>query len=393
MSKKQNLDKLESMLAWKKSNEYYAEKLGITVEEVKELKEELKEDKESQESSIAHNIEKGTMEVSVFYDAPPTKEIIEKDFNAKGEWKLNSYWSKTTSKGWSVSAYFTSKSNQELFSSMFTEFLGTYKPKVADTKRIASNSKENGVLIFPKQDSHLNKLDVDGDNDIQKRFKEIEESQNIILQQANIAANLEKIVYIIGSDELNSEFNNMTTKGTPQQNVSSFYNDFQNICNHEVSSITSLLAYSDNVEVIYLPGNHDHFAGWHLVTWLQAYFRDEKRIKFDITPDFTKYIQYSNTAMAFNHGDVIKPERLASIFPMEFKEAWSTCDHYYIFGGDKHTELSKDFEGIKFYRVPCLSNSKSTWDKQRGYGITKAEMNAFLIKENKGLVNIYKDIL
>ena len=56
----------------------------------------------------------------------------------------------------------------------------------------------------------------------------------MIASQAVLSNNLENITYIIGSDEFNSEFTGMTTKGTPQTNTHTYQQSFEYICNHEV---------------------------------------------------------------------------------------------------------------------------------------------------------------
>jgi hypothetical protein len=95
----------------------------------------------------------------------------------------------------------------------------------------------------------------------------------------------------------------------------------------------------------------------------------------------------------FNHGDAIKPAKLANMFPIEFKEEWSKCNNYYIFTGDKHHEVSIDFNGIKFYQLPALSGSKSLWDEKNGHTCSPAELTAFLIEEDQGMSAIYKQRL
>ncbi len=125
------------------------------------------------------------------------------------------------------------------------------------------------------------------------------------------------------------------------------------------------------------------------MSWLQTYFRNQTNVTWDISPKYTKYVKFHNTAMCFNHGDGAKPEVVARNFPLEFKEHWSKCDHFMIFGGDKHTELSRDLGGIKFYRIPALSTAVSRWDSKNGYP-AKGELTAFLIHETDGLTNIMK---
>lgn len=395
------LKELENLLTRKKGKDYYATKLGITVAEVEELMKELKDTsvktiENTNEEVYKHNIEKGTIEVSSYYEFPPSEEDVIKDHNIDtNNYKLSSFWSKATPNGWLVSALFSKLSQKEQFSTEFTEFLKTYTPP-AHTITITNTSSPklvNGCLILNQQDLHANKYDIEGDNSITDRFDRIIEVYKNTIIKAKTTSKLEKIMYIIGSDCFNSEFNNMTTKGTPQQNILPYHVSFQAICDFQTKIIDILLANSNDVEVIYMPGNHDHFVGFHMVSWLKAFYRKQSNLTIDITTDFTKYRQYSNTAMCFNHGDVQKPATLAQNFPVEFKYGWATSDHYAIFTGDKHHELVKSMGAIKFYQLPSLSRSKSSWDSKQGYSTTPAEMISFLITEKKGITSVFKEII
>jgi hypothetical protein len=218
------------------------------------------------------------------------------------------------------------------------------------------------ALVINKQDAHYNKVDIHGQNDIEDRFKMVLDRIKTIVYQAEISNQLEEIVYVIGSDEFNSEFTSTTTKGTPQDNILSYHESFKRICDHEIDVIDNLLETGANVCVIYVPGNHDEYVGWHLINWLSIYYRNYNEITFDVESSYRKYYSFGKTAIMFNHGDAIKPAKLASIFPIEFKQEWSDHDHFYIFTGDKHHELSQDFGGIKFYQIPAFSTAKSRWD-------------------------------
>jgi hypothetical protein len=154
-----------------------------------------------------------------------------------------------------------------------------------------------------------------------------------------------------------------------------------------------LLQKTDDVRVVYVAGNHDEFVGWHMITWLAAYFKDSSRVRFDCSPKYRKYVSFGDTAMMFNHGDAMKPAKLASIFPIEYRQKWSAHQNFYIFTGDKHHEISIDFGGIKFYQIPAFSNAKSSWDEKNGYTTSKAEVTGFLIDFEQGMTNIFKQYL
>lgn len=285
----------------------------------------------------------------------------------------------------------------KIFKDEFEKFLVSYKPEFTIGVYVDFHGEElfkkhPGCLILNKQDAHLNKFDIHGNNDIDKRFESIEKAVNLIVGKSISINNIDEIIYVIGSDQFNSEWTGMTTKGTPQQNILSYQESFKKICDHELK-IFEVLKSIGKLKVIYVPGNHDEFIGFHLINWLKAVCRNEKNISFDDTTAYRKYLNYGTSTIMFNHGDAIKPAKLANLFPIENKVNWSKADNYYIFTGDKHHEMSLDFNGIKFYQLPALSNSKSLWDDKNGYTASKAELTAFIIQKDKGMSTILKEIL
>lgn len=416
MSENQHLlDRLEQLLRLKRSRKFYAERLGISELEVSDLMQELRNSEGKREEAetasyiseledtvirFAEDVSKGTGEV-VFNSKEEIKsldELIEKCKIDTSKWEITkyvqNYWGNSGQPHYQVKAWLGRKKGSEIFQDAFISFLENYQPS---SPEIATPSYErekgDGCLIINKQDSHLNKLDVYGRNNINERFNDIITKIDIILNQAEMSNNLNEIKYIIGSDEFNSEFTNTTTKGTPQQNILSYHESFERICNHEIEVITLLLQKSHLVEVIFVAGNHDEFVGWHMIKWLQTYFKNEPRVLFDNSPRYRKYVSFGNSALMFNHGDALKPAKLAAIFPIEYKEDWSSHDNFYIFTGDKHHEVSLDFNGIKFYQIPAFSNAKSLWDEKHGYVCAKGEVTAFLIDYENGMTNIFKQYL
>ncbi len=409
------LYQLEQMLHWKKSKKFYAEKLNITESEVDELMRELRESQIARgdaetadyigelEDTIVRFIEdvqRGTGEVILNSkeEIRSLDELIEKCKIDTEKWEITkyvqNYWGNAERPCYQVKAWLGRKKGEQVFQDSFITFLNDYSPVSQEIMfPKLQPGKSNAALVINKQDAHYNKVDVDGNNDIKERFARMAYRVETILNQASLSNNLDKVVYIIGSDEFNSEFTGTTTKGTPQQNIEGYHSSFEAICNHEILMITLLLQYTNNVDVVYVAGNHDEYVGWHLINWLKTYFRNTDRLTFDCSPRYRKYVSYGVTAMMFNHGDAMKPAKLAGIFPMEYKDGWSDHDVYYIFTGDKHHELSQDFNGIKFYQIPAFSNAKSGWDEKNGYTCARGEVTAFLIDHRDGMTNIFKQYL
>jgi hypothetical protein len=402
------LDQLGQLVRWKKSKKFYAEKLGITEEEVSALLNELKEigvEEVTQEEDgsvtvkFTEDVQKGTGEIVFNSDVEirTLDELIEKCNIDTQKWDITkyvqNYWGNGKNPHWQVKAWLSKKGEEQLFQDSFVDFLASYEPAAQLVEKPKYNDKEDACLVINKQDAHYNKSDIDGHNDMTQRFVDVREKIGIIINQAELSNYLTDIKYIIGSDEFNSEFTGTTTKGTPQSNLTSYYESFRKICNHEVGMINLLLNSAEAVEIVFVSGNHDEFVGWHMINWLQTYFRNEPRVKFDASPKYRKYVSYGDSAMMFNHGDAIKPAKLAAIFPMEYREEWSYHNNFYIFTGDKHHEVSQDFNGIKFYQIPAFSNAKSVWDDKMGHVCSKAEVTGFLIDYEKGMTNIFKQYL
>jgi len=411
----QLLQQLEKLLVWKRSKKFYAEKLGVTESEIDELLNELKNreniqndaeagvyisELEKQVVKFEEDLIKGVGEIIINSkdEIKSIDELIEKCGIDTSVWEITkyvqNYWGNSSTPHWQVKAWLAKKKEEQLFQESFVEFLASYQPVSQEIMSpIVDFRKDDASLIINKQDSHLNKYDIEGNNDVDERLSNILYKVEMIVNQAVLSNNLENITYIIGSDEFNSEFTGMTTKGTPQTNTHTYQQSFEYICNHEVLMITMLLQYAKNVNVVYVPGNHDEYVGWHMVNWLQTYFRETTRIIFDLSPKYRKYISYGNSAMMFNHGDAIKPSKLAAMFPIEYREDWSSHSNFYIFTGDKHHEVSHDFHGIKFYQISAFSNSKSLWDDKNGHTCSKGEVTAFLIDKEEGMTNIFKQYL
>jgi len=411
----QLLQQLEKLLVWKRSKKFYAEKLGVTESEIDELLNELKNretvqndaeagvyisELEKQVVKFEEDLIKGVGEIIINSkdEIKSIDELIEKCGIDTSVWEITkyvqNYWGNSSTPHWQVKAWLAKKKEEQLFQESFVEFLASYQPVSQEIMSpMVDFRKDDASLIINKQDSHLNKYDIGGNNDVDERLSNILYKVEMIVHQAVLSNNLENITYIIGSDEFNSEFTGMTTKGTPQTNTHTYQQSFEYICNHEVLMITMLLQYTKNVNVVYVPGNHDEYVGWHMVNWLQTYFRETTRIIFDLSPKYRKYISYGNSAMMFNHGDAIKPSKLAAMFPIEYREDWSSHSNFYIFTGDKHHEVSHDFHGIKFYQISAFSNSKSLWDDKNGHTCSRGEVTAFLIDKEQGMTNIFKQYL
>ena len=336
--------------------------------------------------SLKEDTIKGEATLTFTADTPPTEQQIIEWFKIDTKkYRINQVYHKTSFGGkYAITVSLLAlKGSQTLdVSTDFLDKLDELKPLSAfPTIKSRIEGKPNVALLIPKQDAHFNKYDIDGNNNIAERFKAFTRSLLNQLEKVSATSNIEKIFYIVGSDEFNSEWTGNTTKGTPQQNILTYEQGFEAISEFNIAITRLLKAYSAEVEVILLNGNHDHNVSWHLAHLLSRLFSDTPNITVNSELVNTKIITYGKNLIALNHGDATKPKDLASKLPILAKDKWSSHDNYFIITGDKHTELAQDFNGIMAYRVPQLSSSKSAWDDKNNYITSKPEMLTFVFQE------------
>ena len=95
------LQKLQNLLKQKRSFSFYAEKLGVTEETVKELIRELRNPQEEQpEAEISNKIDKGILEINIDSFRPKTiEELVEEHKIDLNKYKVVEYYSKKSFSG------------------------------------------------------------------------------------------------------------------------------------------------------------------------------------------------------------------------------------------------------------------------------------------------------
>lgn len=341
--------------------------------------------------------EKGTKEWTFTADNIPTEEEIISHFNIDTtKWKIVNIYHKTSFGGkYSITVQTNllkgveSVNINENFINKINKINSLVKLNPRELFNELKLNKPVASLLIPKQDAHWNKADIYGNNSIEDRFQTF--TKTLLYQLENVIKthDLEKITYIVGSDEFNSEATGETTKGTPQQNILSYNQSFEKISEFNIETIKLLRFYTSKVEVILLNGNHDYNVGWHLAHLLKQVFKKNETITINDSLENTKIVEFHSNLVLLNHGDVIKPKDLAAKFPLLAKDKWSQFSNYFVICGDKHHEVAHDYHGVMFYQVPQLSNAKSKWDDKMGFNTSKAELLTFLFEED-GLSNILR---
>ena len=326
------LDKIKASFKWKKTSEYCAEKLDITIDDYDKIKDMIKtrELLDSNTSSYEYNLEKGEakMETISSTEAKSPEEIIKILNIDTTEWKLSSYWNKQMSDHWRVSAMVTKLKDNEIDN--VAELLKTFKPKkYKQVKRLETPGKTKTAGVLSLQDIHFGK---EGNETIDKDF---EETIKDLIHRATNSHHLEKLYYVIGGDLINMDtWGGTTTSGTPLDNCMTATEAYMQAFDAIQWSVNYLKQFCDKLQIVYIPGNHDRLSSFHLAHGLSKCFDDEN-ILWDVVYLERKVYVYKDNFFAFEHGDVNTKNSLL-IYSMEYPKQWGKTLHRTLYTGHYH---------------------------------------------------------
>jgi hypothetical protein len=354
--------KVYGTLRWKKSDEYCATKLGISLEEYKKIKQKVLE---TPPPKISHKIiefkedvEKGTAEIKGIAVCKPrtAEEIIQLLEIDTDKWKLSSYWNKETHSGWYISAMVTQKKQEPI--DHISKLLETFHPKYEQVTSIHINDKYEtpSVAVLSIQDLHFGK---EGNFTIVEDFKNA--IRNLVMR-AYASHRLEKIIYVIGGDLLNMDtFHGTTTSGTPVDNELKAQEAYDDAFNTLYWSVNYIKQFCNELEIVYLPGNHDRLSSYHLAHALSKCFQDIN-IKFKVDYSERKVVVYGDNFFAFEHGDVTK-KSTPLVYATEFPKEWGETKYRTCYTGHFHSKKVTEFvtdneiHGFSIKHLPSLCKS------------------------------------
>ena len=374
------LEQLKKLLSYKKSKAFYAEKLGVSEEEVtellaelrgkplkiKELEEELDEEIQrfidAGDVMIEVNLEKGTLKSSAISDFEPKspEELAMLHRVDLSKYKISSYWTKQRGEKFTSSLLCTLLKPTELNPEHFAEFLKGYKSSYLPSSDSTREPKIKEVVDveISLADFHIDKLDLSGEiiSDRKKQYKAILEN---LLSKVVLPYHINKVVFTIGNDFFQTDsYNNTTTKGTPVDYSTSWSNAYEEGFDLMVWAISHIRSFCSEMEVILVAGNHDRTKAYYLAHALEAFFQNDKNVSFQRHESPLKYTMIGNTFVGYHHGDC-KIDDLPLIFATspQSSAAFGGALYREVRTGDKHYYLTKEIKGVRIQQLPSLAGT------------------------------------
>jgi len=381
MTEYQNLlSQLEKILTWKKSKSFYAEKLGITEEEVGELLKELKERElpstnltgayEKYETFQRVNLEKGTAESTIISDFEPKDDIELAELHKINldKYVITNYWSKRLPNGKFTSSVFSKvKKPKDYTPEDFAKFLTNYKPSYVPLDKSKYVHHFDVDVEISIADFHLAKQVIDGPNCLKQRKELFLKMVKNLIGKVRAVSTIDRVVFPIGNDFFHTDnYQNQTTNGTPQDVIADYASEYEAGFDVLVEAISFLNENAKEVNVILVQGNHDRTKDFYLAHALDVFFQKEPSISFQREHSTTKSVVLGNTFIGYHHGNC-KIDDLPLLFATG-KDAYNFGNAKYreVHTGDKHFYMAKEIKGVRIQQMPSLSGA-DRWHADNNY--------------------------
>lgn len=198
--------------------------------------------------------------------------------------------------------------------------------------------------------------------------------------------NVTKAVIPLGHDIFNFDTARGTTVwGTQVDNDTRPAKVFKTVCLACVNMVETLAAAVSDVEIVLVPGNHDVSWSHHLCMFLWAWFRNDERVKVDISPNKRKPYLWEENFLCLVHGDMKKwkdlPLQCAVLWPSMFAAA----HNWEILHGHIHHERMTRYasvgsnSGVRLRALPSLV-ACDYWHYDSGYVGSRRAMITMLYK-------------
>ncbi len=300
---------------------------------------------------------------------------------------VNSAWIKTKN----VSMQVSQPPQDYEFFEEFIDRVKKYSPKYPKVNRIKVSDPR--MLVYAPADIHIGKYsrkqETGKDYNADIAVNRVLDATDGILNEVQ-ASKFEKIILVGGNDALHIDNpRNTTTSGTFQDTQCLWW-EIVDIAVDMYRKVIETLIPVAEVEVVWVPSNHDFTLGICVGKILEAWF-GKSNVTFDCSLNHRKYRQYGNNLLGFTHGDGAKLNDLPMLMANESPKFWAATKYRYMyFGHVHHKDLTKwksekDYIGVTVEALRSPSES-DRWSHTNGYTNMPA-IDAFVLHPEFGQRN------
>jgi len=155
--------------------------------------------------------------------------------------------------------------------------------------------------------------------------------------------------------------------------------------------VDRMLEKFKKVVVVVARGNHNTDVAPAVQLMLSFFYEDEPRVNVLQTDGFFHYLEYGSWLIGVNHGDKIKPAKLASVMARDMNKAWGRTTHkMWAVGHFHHQDVLETDSGVIVQKFAALPPPDS-WHASMGYSSQSAmQMITFKRKGGKHSTHIFE---
>jgi len=288
--------------------------------------------------------------------------------------------------------------NENSLKTVWEEFkkdAAKYAPKYSSVSYPKSGRK--GLMEICIPDLHLGKLswgdETGEDYDLEEAKTRYFKALKYLLE---VSKDVERFVLVVGNDFFNSDtMGNTTTpsgrnsyKGTPQQDDSRWQKMFLEGRKLLVKCIDELRAIAP-VDVVLVPGNHDHQKVFYLGDTLESWYRNCAEVNINNVPKTRKYYKYGKVLIGYTHGEKEKHIDLPIIMATENPKDWSETSIREWHLGHLHKNMVNEMSGVVVRTIPSLCGTDA-YHYENGYVGNLKAAHGYLWDKEKGLTALYQ---
>lgn len=155
-----------------------------------------------------------------------------------------------------------------------------------------------------------------------------------------------------------------------------------------ISTVDKLLTYAP-VELIYIPGNHDGVSLYHLISLLEAHYRDTDTFSVDLGYSNRKWRLLGKNLVGLEHGEMPKKNRIHWL-AVEASEDWGKSKYRETHSGHVHHEEVIENGGVKTRRLSAIAPT-DYWHHSMGYtGAIRATMSFIWDEDRLGWTDMWQ---
>jgi hypothetical protein len=224
------------------------------------------------------------------------------------------------------------------------------------------------LAVYPMGDPHLGML---------AWRIETGEDFDVKIAERNLCAATERLVALappahtallinVGDFFHSDNSSGTTTAGTRVDTDSRWSKVLQIGINTMIRCIDCALEKHAEVVVINEIGNHDAHTAIMLSVCLAHHYRNNPRVKIDVSPSKFHWYEFGLNLIGVTHGDTCKAEKLPGVMATDRAEAWGRTKFRRFYTGHVHHESVKEFPGCTVETMRTLA-SKDAWHAGQGY--------------------------